>query len=372
MQRQRKQQPIARTNPSGKKVWVAAPRDEAGKKNYLGTRKLKWQAQALIDQWEKERASVPTDRSTVRAFAKDWTDRYPRSPRTDYTNDSRVKQQLDVEIDGVKFGDWHLDQLKRKHVIALIDHMLTVQERAPGGVSDILRTLSAMSEDAINNDDLMGTNPFKGVKVHKADKRAVKQSREDREWTLEQMHEFAAAAGTNEPMIRMLADCGFRVGELLGLQRELQDLKLGIWKVSGTAWNGELVESSREKQHDRTGRIPPTCLAMLRSMPTRIDTPWLFSTPGSRRVGKVGRDRPGGCLWRYDNWRRDVWLPTCERSGMDPTPKEFRSSLNSILLAEGVNRADLADMLGHGEDVNAEHYTKPLRHSYERVCQIVG
>ena len=368
------QRPWKRVDPkTGKTSYVAEPRDEGGKRHRLGTRRLKWQAQELIDDWEKERQPATTDRSTVGAYAADWTDRYPRSARTDYTNDSRIRQVLDVPIDGVPFRDWHLDQLKRKHVVALIDHMLTVQGRATAGASDILSTLSAMAENAINIDDVMGTNPFKGVTVWATDKRAQKAAREDRPWTLDQMRHFAAAAGPYEPMIRMLADCGFRIGELLALQRGLQNLKLGIWKVYGTAWNGELVLSSRTKQHDREGRIPPTCLAMLRAMPTRIDSPWLFPTPGGKRVGKVGRDRPGGQLWRYDNFRRDVWLPTCERAGIDPTPKEFRSSLNTILLGEGkFDRADVADMLGHSEDVNAAHYTRPLRQSFDEVCEFLG
>jgi integrase len=173
-------------------------------------------------------------------------------------------------------------------------------------------------------------------------------------------------------MIRMLADCGLRVGELLGLQRELQDLKGGVFTVKGSAWNGKLVESSREKRHDRQGPIPPTCLAMIRAMPKRIDSPWLYCTPGSKRVGTTGFNRPGGCLWRYDNWRRDVWLPTCEAAGMWPTAQEFRASFNTLLLAAGIDRADLADMLGHSEDVNAAHYTRALRRSGDAVRGAIG
>jgi integrase len=186
------------------------------------------------------------------------------------------------------------------------------------------------------------------------------------------MHAFAAAAGPYEPMIRMLADCGLRIGELLAMQRDLQDLKGGVFTVHGSAWNGDLVLSSREKKHDRQGPIPPTCLELLRAMPKRIDSPWLFPTPGSRRTGKTGFDRPGGLLWRYDNWRRQVWYPTCEAAGIHPTPQQFRASYNSLLLAGGIDRADLADMLGHSEAVNASHYTLALRRSGDLVRQVIG
>jgi hypothetical protein len=61
----------------------------------------------------------------------------------------------------------------------------------------------------------------------------------------------------------------------------LRDLKAGVFRVNGTAWNGVVLESSREKNHDREGPIPPRMLARLRAMPTRIDVEWLFWTPGS-------------------------------------------------------------------------------------------
>ena len=365
----RRESPSRRTYPSGREAWEARVRDDRGKKVNLGTRKLKRDAQRLIDDWYE--AGRPRDRTTVGAFAADWTERFPRTERTDRTNNSRLRAVLDVRISERRLADWPFSELKRKHVLELVDHMLRVQGRAVGGVQGHLRTLSAMTEDAYT-DEVTDQNPFKGVRVRANDRRAQKPARENRLWSWEEMHRFAASGGQHEPMIRMLADCGMRVGELLGLQRELQDLKNGTFTVKGSAWNGQLVESSREKRHDRQGPIPPTCLALLRAMPVRIDSPWLFPTPGSRRVGKKGFDRPGGQLWRYDNWRKQVWLPTCEAAGLDPTPQEFRASYNSLLLAADVDRADLSDVLGHSEDVNAARYTLALRRSGDVIRALIG
>ena len=96
----------------------------------------------------------------------------------------------------------------------------------------------------------------------------------------------------NEPMIRMLSDCGVRVGEMLALRRTLQDLKTGVFRVKGTAWNGAVIASSREKNHDREGPIPPGTLALLRAIPTRIDVDWLFPTPGSAHTRRPRIDWP--------------------------------------------------------------------------------
>ena len=105
--------------------------------------------------------------------------------------------------------------------------MLRQQGRAAAGATAILRVLSAMAEDAI--DDRCATvNPFKGVRLRAGDPRVSKPARATRIWTLDEMHRFATAAGPrNEPMIRMLSDCGVRVGEMLALRRGLQDLKTG-------------------------------------------------------------------------------------------------------------------------------------------------
>ena len=72
--------------------------------------------------------------------------------------------------------------------------MLTQQRRAAAGAGAILRVLSAMAEDAID-DQCATVNAFKGVRVRAGDPRVTKLARETRIWTLAQMHDFAAAAG---------------------------------------------------------------------------------------------------------------------------------------------------------------------------------
>jgi hypothetical protein len=171
----------------------------------------------------------------------------------------------------------------------------------------------------------------------------------------------------------------------------------------GVSSSARLARSSRARE----GPIPPSTLALLRAIPARIDVEWLFPTPGSahtrrpriawppheelraklqtmsyravsRELGVLDnglRNRPrayesgrrpgqamrndGGKLWRYDNWTRDVWNPTVARTGMDPTPKEFRASWETHLIAAGANTDDVAAIAGHSINVQAEHYVRP-------------
>ena len=265
---------------------------------------------------------------------------------------------LDLKVEGRPLKAWPLTELRRRHAIELVDRMLRDQGRATTGAANILRTLSAMAEDAIT-DELIGANPFKGVRVRRGDPRAGRASRRPRVLTWAQMHELAAAAGRHEPMVRMLGDCGLRVGELFALRRELQDLREGVFEVRGSAWEGVIVESSETKEHERSGPIPPGCLALLRDMATRIDSPWLFPTATGR-------------VWRINNFYRDVWHPARRASGLECTPQDFRHSYVSNLSAAGVDVADLADISGHSVETAQQHYRHALRRSFEQVRQTIG
>lgn len=77
-----------------------------------------------------------------------------------------------------------------------------------------LRALSAMSEDAIS-DDVAEGNFVRGYgRAH--DPRVVGEIKPPRVLTFEQMHQFAATGGPCEPMRRVFADCGLRLGKVLG------------------------------------------------------------------------------------------------------------------------------------------------------------
>lgn len=390
---QRRERPIKRVNPSGKTVFVARPRGAAGERHNRGTFKLKGPcretgradccAQHAIDAFYAEIELHPVTRATVGEFAADWVERYPRSARTDKSNGARVKRVLDIKIEGRPLRDWRFAELKRKQANELVGALFE-KGHAHGGVVGTFRTLSCMAEDAIT-DEVIGANPFKGLRIRKNDTRVRKQGRKTIVLTFEQMHAFAAAAATvetvtrttkyrwtgyasmnqwrrtyAEPMIRMLADCGLRIGELFALQRDLQDLKAGVFTVRGSAWGKQVVGSSETKHHDRQGPIPPGCLALLRAMPARIDSPLLFPTPT-------------GAMWEHSHFYRDVWRPTRAAAGLgDVVPHDFRHSWVSWLTAAGVDQADLAEIAGHGLGVQTSTYRHAVGRSHDAIRTVIG
>lgn len=85
----------------------------------------------------------------------------------------------------------------------------------------ILRTFSAMAEDAIT-DEVCDLNPFKGIRIRASDPRARKKRRPIRVFSFEEMHRFAKAAGRYEALVRTFTDTGMRLGEVLPHARRVR------------------------------------------------------------------------------------------------------------------------------------------------------
>lgn len=364
----RRESPVKRRNPSGAVVWVARYTDARGLRVSAGTFKLKRDAQDAIDT-AYERA-IPTD--TVGAYAAIWTQRHPRSARTNATNAHRIGRVLAVAVDGLPLCDWPLRELRRRHALALVDHMLTVQGRSASGAVNILRALSAMSEDAIT-DELAGVNVFKGVRVRASDPRVTNQPKAHVVFTFDEMHALAASVCHHKPpsvlsdeqrqqyeaAIRVLSDCGLRLGELLALER--RDYRDGMLHLRGSAHEGVVTEGDQPtKRHVRSVPVPPGLADLLSQLPARLDTRVLFPTPT-------------GYVWRESNWRRSVWNPARDAAGMaGATPHGLRHSYISNLRAAGVDPADLADFAGHSLETANAVYTHALHKSHDAVRQAVG
>jgi len=379
MAAQRNERPSQRTNPSGKRVWQARWTDKTGKRRVgwppeiKGTYALKREAQDAIDacyRREDEGEQVKAQGLTVGAYNKTWLERHPRQPRTAESYEQRVRYVLDVKLADRAFRDWPLDDVRRRQANDLVDHMLREQKRAADGARGVLRVLSAMWQDAIDDEVAEHGNPFMGLRVKSEDPRVTKPRKDTRVWSWEQMHGFAAATGEHEPMLRMLADVGgLRIGELLALQRG--DLKLNGCDEQGCdfpgahlhirhkAYRGVVFEGT--KRTGKAGRVAPVAeatAAVLRRLVPRLDTRLLFA-------------RPDGDVWGRDFYG-DVWYPAQKATGIDPRPHEFRHSYVSLMRAAGVDPADLAKWTGHTVLTATTHYTHSTGASIELGRRAIG
>jgi hypothetical protein len=159
---------VARYTGRDGKHHIAKPSWNRGK----GTFARKGEAQQAIDE-----AYGLSDRpDTLGGYTATWTERHPRSERTNATNDHRISRMLDVEVEGIALKDWPLRELRRRHTLVLVDYMLKVEGRATTGAVGILRSLSA--EDAIT-DEVCDLNPFKGIRIRANDPQGEEEAPPD-------------------------------------------------------------------------------------------------------------------------------------------------------------------------------------------------
>jgi integrase len=388
-----RQTPYRRIYANGRVVWIARYRDYDSKMRYAKPRwnggkssfALKGDAQRAIDEaLDRLRGGVAMPERIGRYFER-WLQHHPRSERTDKTNSDRVSYVLDVEIDGRALRDWEFDELRRRQVLALLDHMLRVEGRAAEGARGILSVLSAMAEDAIG-DEAATQNAFIGIRLRRNDPRIKKPPRKIRIWSFEQMRAFAAGgrpemrAATPRPpdprtkgryrskerfypphdyeaLLLTPGFTGLRLGEFLALERPGYDGH--SFRFEFSAHEGKLVGSSDQKNHERIVPVSPTLAELIDRRPPRIDTDLLFPSPR-------------GKLWRERNFYREAWVPAQLATGLDPTPHEFRHSYVTHLVAAGVDRADLAKVAGHTVETMISVYTHALDRSHEQIREIIG
>jgi integrase len=298
----------------------------------------------------------------VGAYFATWTERHPRSERTNATNEHRIGRLVDVEVEGIPLRDWPLRELRRRHALVLVDHMLKTEGRATTGAVGILRSLSAMAEDAIT-DEVCDLNPFKGIRIRASDPRAQKKRRPIRVFSFDEMHGFAKAAGRYEALVRTFTDTGMRLGEVLPLRAE--DFDGDTLQVRRTAHEGALLEGTKtDHGEEGAGRRVPVAATLAWMLEAQInvngsDSELIFVTPRGR-------------MWRERNFYRDVWRPAQKASGLDIRPHECRHSFVTHLRAAGVNDADLAGIVGHSVGTMLARYTHPAGTSHEAVRLAIG
>ncbi len=361
----RRETPLKRRYPSGEVVWLARYTGRDGKRRMAkpawnggrGTFDRKSNAQRAID----EAYGISEKPDTLGDYFDSWLERHPRAERTNATYEHRVSRVTEVEVEGIALKDWPMHELRRRHALVLVDHMLKNEGRATTGAVGILRALSAMAEDAIT-DEVAELNAFKGVRIRANDPRAKKKRRPIRVFSFEEMHAFAKAAGRYEALVRTFTDTGMRLGEVLPLRPE--DFDGETLQVRRTAHEGRILEGTKtDHGEEDAGRLVPVPATLAWMLEAQInlngpDCELLFPTPRGR-------------LWRERTFYRDVWKPTQEAAALDIRPHECRHSYVTHLRAAGINDADLAQIAGHRVETMLARYTHPLGNSSEAVRALI-
>jgi integrase len=167
-----------------------------------------------------------------------------------------------------------------------------------------------------------------------------------RPFTRAEVDQIAAElAAAYRPLPVFASATGLRPEEWLVLERADLDRRNGVLNVRRTLSDGKVVELAKTDRSRRQVPLTRRALAALDELPPRLDTPLLFSTVG------------GGVL-NLDNFRRRVWAPAVEASGVAKPARiyDMRATYASESIAAGIGSDELARVMGTSVAMIEEHY----------------
>lgn len=226
-----------------------------------------------------------------------------------------------------------LPLVTRAHVAAVVNR-LEREGLSPKTIKNVIHMLSSVMALAVDDGHLT-RNPVKRVRLP----RQQLAEHEARFMTHDEAAALVAATEAHyRPLVVFLLGTGLRWSEATALQSRHVDLAAGTVRVQ-RAWKripgGWEVGPPKSRKANRTvnAAVPAlVAVAPLLGKPSEL----VFATP----TGKVVR---------HSNFYTRVWLPACERAGLDPRPTihDCRHTHASWLLSDGISIEAVQDQLGH-------------------------
>ena len=151
------------------------------------------------------------------------------------------------------------------------------------------------------------------------------------------------------PLPMFAAATGLRPEEWQAIERRDVDRRSRVVTVRQTVSDGDVVELGKTDGARRQVPLSRRALAALDSIPPRLDSPLVFPAPS------------GGVL-NADNWRRRVWAPAIEASGIAKPARiyDLRSTFISEALGAAVPVFTVAKIAGTSVRMIERHYGRLL------------
>lgn len=226
-----------------------------------------------------------------------------------------------------------LTLISRAHVAALVNK-LDADGLSPKTIKNVVHMLSSAMSLAMDEGHIT-RNPTKRVRL-------PKQKLDEAEVMFLTTAQAAALVEATEahyqPLVTFLFGTGLRWSEATALQTRHVDLANGTvrvdraWKRVPGGWEVGTPKSAKSKR--TVNAAVPALLAVepLLGKPNDL----VFTTP---RGGVV----------RHSNFYNRIWVPACQRAGLDPrpSPHDCRHSHASWLISDGIGLEAVQDQLGH-------------------------
>jgi len=334
-----------RKQPNGR--WQAIYRDGAGRQHTRVCATRTAAKQWAADQEALVRAGTHRNPRAGRLLLRDWHSRWiaarvveAATRRADTTYGRDVLEQ---------WGTRPLDSITRLEVQGWV-RRLEQTGRGPVAISKAVQQLTAVLEAAVH-DDLLPSNPARGVRLPRAPKHPDRLITAAEEAALLE----ALPSVRDVAMVEVLLDTGLRYGELAGLHGHRVDLLRRELHVVETLTQAGQVKAYPKSL--RSQRVVPleerAALALARAMEVHGRDGLVFRahrrSPGKATFGPV----VGA------NWRSMVWQPALDRAGIEkpwPTPHDCRHTCLSRLVEKGMDLATVCTLAGHESTSTTSRY----------------
>lgn len=267
------------------------------------------------------------------------------TPRTrdDY---AAMRRRYLTELDPIP-----LPLISRVHVTSIVNR-LDREGKSPKTIKNVIHMLSSVLALAVEEGHL-ARNPTKRVRLPQA--QTVEH--EERFLTIGEAAALVDATPAHyQPLVTFLLGTGLRWSEATALQARHINLDTGTVRVQ-RAWKripgGWEIGPPKSRKANRTvNAAVPALVAVAPLLGKPADL--VFTTP----TGKVVR---------HSNFYNRIWVPSCERAGLDPRPTihDCRHTFASWLISDGIGLEAVQDQLGH------ESY-ETTRKVYAKLLPAVG
>lgn len=294
----------------------------------------------------RKRAHVsPSDRTTVEEFAERWIASRPHRAGTS----KRYGGMLREHLIGTDLGGMRVTAVKPMHVQAWVTSRTL--SLAPSTLDRTYTFVQSVFKAAVENEVISRSPCLSTIERPRAEK--VERL------TLEPAQEDALVKATPEryqALVVLLATCGLRIGEALGLKVEDIDRDRQVLHVRRQLdQHARTVAPLKTTESRREVPVPAHVLRALAAH--RLAFPPYVSDDDLS--GLLFTSRRGGPL-RYDVFAIKVFRPAAAAGLQGLTPHGLRHHAGSMMVHHGVPPATAARVLGHSVAVLLATYAHAL------------